>query len=113
MKVLVPFFYIFCVCNLCKILHNIIYVLFVSFTSSNGSDCNVVVPRRPSPLQAHSQASPLGHAQSPAYPMYNSPMNSMSSPQQNSSSQQVRANLCIYLYNNSIIRIVSTWGRIK
>ncbi|KAF7280323.1 uncharacterized protein LOC143205006 isoform X2 [Rhynchophorus ferrugineus] len=58
-------------------------------TSSNGADCNVVVPRRPSPLQAHSQASPLGHAQSPAYPMYNSPMNSMSSPQQNSSSQQV------------------------
>lgn len=58
-------------------------------TTSNGSDCNVVVPRRPSPLQAHSQASPLGHAQSPAYPMYNSPMNSMSSPQQNSNSQQV------------------------
>ncbi|XP_050303232.1 atrophin-1 isoform X2 [Anthonomus grandis grandis] len=57
--------------------------------SSNGSECNVAVPRRPSPLQAHSQASPLGHAQSPAYPMYNSPMNSMSSPQQNSSSQQV------------------------
>ncbi|XP_060530425.1 uncharacterized protein LOC132704443 [Cylas formicarius] len=57
--------------------------------SSNGADCNVVVPRRPSPLQAHSQASPLGHAQSPAYPMYNSPMNSMSSPQQNSSNQQV------------------------
>ncbi|KAL1509615.1 hypothetical protein ABEB36_004326 [Hypothenemus hampei] len=56
--------------------------------SSNGSECNVAVPRRPSPLQAHSQASPLGHAQSPAYPMYNSPMNSMSSPQ-NSNSQQV------------------------
>ncbi|KAJ8944378.1 hypothetical protein NQ318_017697 [Aromia moschata] len=46
-----------------------------------------VVPRRPSPLQAHSQASPLGHAQSPAYPMYNSPMNSISSPQQSSSNQ--------------------------
>ncbi|CAG9767032.1 unnamed protein product [Ceutorhynchus assimilis] len=56
--------------------------------STNGSECNVAVPRRPSPLQAHSQASPIGHAQSPAYPMYNSPMNSMSSPQQ-SSSQQV------------------------
>jgi hypothetical protein len=52
--------------------------------NSNGPDCNVVVPRRPSPLQAHSQASPLGHAPSPAYPMYNSPMNSISSPQQSS-----------------------------
>lgn len=51
---------------------------------SNGPDCNVVVPRRPSPLQAHSQASPIGHAPSPAYPMYNSPMNSISSPQQTS-----------------------------
>lgn len=30
------------------------------YTNSNGPDCNVVVPRRPSPLQAHSQASPLG-----------------------------------------------------
>lgn len=53
----------------------------------NGGDCNVVVPRRPSPLQAHSQASPLGHAPSPAYPMYNSPMNSISSPQQNTNNQ--------------------------
>ncbi|XP_018572236.1 uncharacterized protein LOC108911707 isoform X2 [Anoplophora glabripennis] len=57
------------------------------YNSSNGPDCSVVVPRRPSPLQAHSQASPLGHAQSPAYPMYNSPMNSISSPQQSSSNQ--------------------------
>lgn len=30
------------------------------YSNSNGPDCNVVVPRRPSPLQAHSQASPLG-----------------------------------------------------
>lgn len=30
------------------------------YNNSNGPDCNVVVPRRPSPLQAHSQASPLG-----------------------------------------------------
>ncbi|KYM91850.1 Glutamine and serine-rich protein 1 [Atta colombica] len=44
------------------------------------TDCNVVVPRRPSPLQTHSQASPLGHVPSPAYPMYNSPMATMSSP---------------------------------
>ncbi|XP_063225705.1 mucin-5AC [Bacillus rossius redtenbacheri] len=44
------------------------------------TDCGAVVPRRPSPLQAHSQASPLGHVPSPAYPMYNSPMTSMSSP---------------------------------
>lgn len=57
------------------------------YSNTNGPDCNVVVPRRPSPLQAHSQASPLGHAPSPAYPMYNSPMNSISSPQQNSSNQ--------------------------
>lgn len=30
------------------------------YNNSNGPDCGVVVPRRPSPLQAHSQASPLG-----------------------------------------------------
>ncbi|XP_011308805.1 uncharacterized protein [Fopius arisanus] len=53
---------------------------YSSNTSQNGPDCGVVVPRRPSPLQAHSQASPLGHVPSPAYPMYNSPMASMSSP---------------------------------
>lgn len=58
------------------------------YSNSNGSDCNVVVPRRPSPLQAHSQASPLGHAPSPAYPMYNSPMNSLPSPQ-NANGNQV------------------------
>lgn len=52
------------------------------YPNTNGPDCNVTVPRRPSPLQAHSQPSPLGHAPSPAYPMYNSPMNSISSPQQ-------------------------------
>lgn len=52
------------------------------YQNSNGPDCGVVVPRRPSPLQAHSQASPLGHVPSPAYPMYNSPLNSISSPQQ-------------------------------
>lgn len=57
------------------------------YSSTNGPDCNVVVPRRPSPLQAHSQASPLGHAQSPAYPLYNSPMSSISSPQQVPSNQ--------------------------
>ncbi|XP_043529870.1 uncharacterized protein LOC122539192 isoform X4 [Frieseomelitta varia] len=48
--------------------------------TQNGPDCSVVVPRRPSPLQAHSQASPLGHVPSPAYPMYNSPMATISSP---------------------------------
>lgn len=57
------------------------------YANNNGPDCGVVVPRRPSPLQAHSQASPLGHVPSPAYPMYNSPMNSISSPQP--SNQQV------------------------
>lgn len=49
-------------------------------STQNGPDCGVVVPRRPSPLQAHSQASPLGHVPSPAYPMYNSPMATISSP---------------------------------
>lgn len=48
--------------------------------SNTGPECNVAVPRRPSPLQTHSQASPLGHVPSPAYPIYNSPMASMSSP---------------------------------
>ncbi|XP_036149178.1 uncharacterized protein LOC105833851 isoform X4 [Monomorium pharaonis] len=47
-------------------------------STQNGHDCSVVVPRRPSPLQTHSQASPLGHVPSPAYPMYNSPMATMS-----------------------------------
>lgn len=51
------------------------------YPNANGPDCSVAVPRRPSPLQAHSQT---GHAPSPAYPMYNSPMNPISSPQQNS-----------------------------
>lgn len=60
------------------------------YNNSNGPDCNVAVPRRPSPLQAHSQASPIGHPQSPAYPMYNSPMNSIPSPQQQNSSAQVQ-----------------------
>lgn len=59
-----------------------------SNSAQNGPDCSVVVPRRPSPLQAHSQASPLGHVPSPAYPMYNSPMNSIASPQQHSESPQ-------------------------
>lgn len=49
-------------------------------STQNGSDCSVVVPRRPSPLQTHSQASPLGHVPSPAYPIYNSPMATISSP---------------------------------
>ncbi|CAB0043263.1 unnamed protein product [Trichogramma brassicae] len=59
---------------------------YSSSTSQNGPDCGApgVVPRRPSPMQSsssHSQASPLGHVPSPAtYPMYNSPMTSMSSP---------------------------------
>ncbi|KAK6630219.1 hypothetical protein RUM43_015012 [Polyplax serrata] len=48
--------------------------------SNNGPECSAAVPRRPSPLQSHSQASPLGHVPSPAYPMYNSPMANMSSP---------------------------------
>lgn len=58
-----------------------------SSNQQNGPDCGVVVPRRPSPLQAHSQASPLGHVPSPAYPMYNSPMNSIASPQHAEQSQ--------------------------
>ncbi|KAJ8678761.1 hypothetical protein QAD02_014548 [Eretmocerus hayati] len=51
---------------------------YSSNTSQNGPDCSV---KRPSPMHSHSQASPLGHVPSPAtYPMYNSPMASMSSP---------------------------------
>lgn len=53
------------------------------YALSNGPD-STSIPRKQSPLQAHSQASPIGHPQSPAYPMYNSPMNSISSPQQSS-----------------------------
>uniref|UniRef100_A0A8D8YGE6 DUF4211 domain-containing protein n=1 Tax=Cacopsylla melanoneura TaxID=428564 RepID=A0A8D8YGE6_9HEMI len=47
-----------------------------SSTASN-SDC-AVPSRKPSPLHSHSQASPVGAA----YPVYNSPMNAISSPQQ-------------------------------
>lgn len=47
-----------------------------SSTASN-SDC-VVPSRKPSPLHSHSQASPV----SAAYPVYNSPMHAISSPQQ-------------------------------
>lgn len=57
---------------------------YSSSSSQNGPDCNIVVPRRPSPIHAPSQSSPIGHVSSPAYPMYNSPMNSMTSPQQHS-----------------------------
>lgn len=46
-------------------------------TSSN-PDCNIGLPRRPSPL--HAQPSPSAHAQSPVYPMYNSPLTTISSP---------------------------------
>lgn len=55
-------------------------LLSSSGTSQNSPDCGVVVPRRPSPLQAHSQASPLSHVPSPGYPLYNSPIANMSSP---------------------------------
>ncbi|XP_046674127.1 uncharacterized protein LOC124363078 [Homalodisca vitripennis] len=48
-----------------------------SSVGQNGSDCNNL---QRSPLN-HSQPSPLGHVTSPAaYPMYHSPMTSMSSP---------------------------------
>ncbi|GBP39115.1 hypothetical protein EVAR_27074_1 [Eumeta japonica] len=53
---------------------------YSSSSSQNGPDCGVV-PRRQSPLHISSQVSPLGHVTSPAYPLYNSPMNSMTSPQ--------------------------------
>ncbi|XP_066906376.1 uncharacterized protein [Halyomorpha halys] len=45
-------------------------------TSSN-PDCTIGLPRRPSPLQAH--VSP-NNAPSPVYPMYNSPLTTISSP---------------------------------
>lgn len=46
-------------------------------SNQNGSECTT---RRTSPHASHSQASPLGHVHSPAYPMYHSPMSSMTSP---------------------------------
>ncbi|XP_061705734.1 serine-rich adhesin for platelets-like isoform X1 [Cydia pomonella] len=55
---------------------------YSSSSSQNGPDCSGAAPRRPSPLQAPAQTSPLGHGSSPAYPMYHSPMNSTNSPQQ-------------------------------
>lgn len=67
---------------------------YSSNSAQNGSkDCgaSVVVPRRPSPLQSNSQASPLGHVPSPAYPMYNSPLNSMASPQTSDHQQSQNA----------------------
>lgn len=62
-------------------------------TQIGSKDCgsSVVVPRRPSPLQSNSQASPLGHVPSPAYPMYNSPLNSMASPQTSDHQQSQNA----------------------
>lgn len=58
---------------------------YSSSSSQNGPDCNVVVPRRRSPIQTQPQSSPIGHVSSPAYPMYHSPMNnSVNSPQQHS-----------------------------
>lgn len=50
-----------------------------STSQQNGTEC-VPVPRRTSPLASHSQSSPVGHVQSPVYPMYNSPMASLPSP---------------------------------
>lgn len=47
------------------------------------TDCtdNTAVPGRPSPLLMNAQDSPLGYISSPSYPTYNSPMNSVASPQ--------------------------------
>lgn len=45
-------------------------------TSSN-PDCTIGLPRRPSPLQAHTSPN---NAPSPVYPMYNSPLTTISSP---------------------------------
>ncbi|KAK7791246.1 hypothetical protein R5R35_000976 [Gryllus longicercus] len=63
-------------------------------SSQNSPDCGVVVPRRPSPLQAHSQASPLSHVPSPGYPLYNSPIASMSSPSPLQLHSDTSANQC-------------------
>lgn len=56
-------------------------------STQNGPDCSVVIPRRPSPLQAHSQASSLGHVPSPAYPMYNSPISPLQQHAENNGNQ--------------------------
>ncbi|XP_078047947.1 uncharacterized protein LOC144475688 isoform X2 [Augochlora pura] len=73
-------------------------------SAQNGPDCSVVVPRRPSPLQAHSQASPLGHVPSPAYPMYNSPLTAMSSPSPLQQHSENNGNQCTSgpAYKNSV-----------
>lgn len=65
---------------------------YSSSSSQNGPDCSVVVPRRPSPILAPSQSSPIGHVSSPAYPMYSSPLNSMTSPHSEHSSNQLTFN---------------------
>lgn len=55
-----------------------------SIPNSNATtDCShshIVIPRRPSPQQISSQPSPHSAVPSPAYPMYNSPMNPSPSP---------------------------------
>ncbi|XP_031620597.1 putative GPI-anchored protein pfl2 isoform X2 [Contarinia nasturtii] len=49
--------------------------------SNPTTDCShIVIPRRPSPHQINSQPSPHSAVPSPAYPMYNSPMNPSQSP---------------------------------
>lgn len=57
------------------------YNISQNLQQNNNSGDAIVVPSRPSPLQHNSQASPLGHVPSPAYQSYNSPMSSISSPQ--------------------------------
>ncbi|XP_075214323.1 uncharacterized protein LOC142320438 isoform X2 [Lycorma delicatula] len=52
----------------------------ISVTQKSPDCTGVVVPRMPSPLQAHLQSSPLSHVPSPAYPIYNSPVTSIHSP---------------------------------
>ncbi|KAJ1530889.1 hypothetical protein ONE63_005731 [Megalurothrips usitatus] len=69
-----------------------------SSSQQNGSEC-VSAPRRTSPHVSHSQQSPLGHVPSPAYPMYNSPMASMSSPSPLQHSEST--NSCHQSSNNS------------
>lgn len=75
----------------------------VSVTQKSPDCAGVVVPRMPSPLQAHLQSSPLGHASSPTYPMYNSPVMSINSPtQQQISISSIAAAQCQQQQNYSV-----------
>lgn len=72
---------------------------------------HIVIPRRPSPHQISSQPSPLGTVPSPAYPMYNSPMNPSQSPIDASTSRTSSSKSNNQVAYSSVIQrtAVSNW----